>query len=289
MTVIPPFMDRAVFYSGIRPLFGAMSQYQVNGLERLLNVWEQYYAADPVEDLAYDLATSFHETGETMQPIKENLNYTSAALRVTFAKYFTGVEAAEYARQPERIANHAYANRNGNGNEASGDGWRFRGEGDVQNTGRANAKKATDELNKAFNLGIDLVANPDKRGDPIISAHSLFMGNRDGWWTGKRLGDFIKPGVKVDFKGARAVVNGDDDDELIADYAVKFLAALTAAGAKPRSATQPATPRVLESFPRATPVPIADPVPTPTPPAVSAKSIISLVSAFLSLLTRKPT
>jgi len=275
MAVIPPFMNRAIFYAEIRPLFGTMSQSQVSGLERLLDVWEQHYAADPIEFLSYDLGTSFHETGKTMRPIKEKLGYSAAALRTTFPKYFTAAEAVAYAYQPQRIANRAYANRMGNGNEASGDGYRYCGEGDVQNTGRENAAKATRELNKAFNLGIDLVANPGLRGDPIISAHSLFMGNRDGWWTGKKLGDYIKPGHSVNFVKARFVVNLQDEAYLIAGYANKFLNALVAAGAAPRTATLPVAPAL-------------PPKPEPSAPtAVSGQSFIGLLSSVLALFTRK--
>ncbi|ATU91462.1 hypothetical protein [Phyllobacterium zundukense] len=73
-------MNRAAFYAALRKrdsgLFGtSLSQSQVNGLERLLNVWATYYATDPIEFLSYDLATSYHETGAKMQPATENLNY----------------------------------------------------------------------------------------------------------------------------------------------------------------------------------------------------------------------
>jgi putative chitinase len=68
----------------------------------------------------------------------ENLNYGASGLLATFHKYFTPAQAASYARQPERIANRVYANRMGNGSEASGDGWRYRGKGLMQVTGKAN-------------------------------------------------------------------------------------------------------------------------------------------------------
>jgi putative chitinase len=78
-----------------------------------------------------------HETnGFTV--LVENLNYGKAGLLSTFGKYFTPMQADDYARDPERIANHAYANRMGNGNEASGDGWRYRGRGFIQLTGYDN-------------------------------------------------------------------------------------------------------------------------------------------------------
>ncbi len=284
-------MDREKFYAALRKsgsgLFvSGLSQSQVNGLERLLDTWANYYAADPIEFLAYDLATSYHETGATMQPITENLNYSADGLRRTFPKYFTPDQAAAYARQPQRIANRAYANRNGNGSEASGDGWRYRGDGDVQNTGRANAARATKELNALFNLNVDLVANPDMRGDPFISAHSLFLGNKEGWWTGKKLGDYIKPGVSVDYVGARRVVNGTDEDDKIAAYAKSFLVALNAAGPvtviTPPVQSAPATPPVTPT------VPVQPQTPTPATPTqdVQASFWSALVAIVISLFKK---
>ncbi|WP_194086914.1 hypothetical protein [Pseudohoeflea suaedae] len=200
-------MNRKAFFDAVRPMFGGgLSQSQVNGLNRLLDTWEKYYAAtDCVEELAYNLATSFHETGRTMQPITERGG------RSYFNKYEPGTRLGKIL-----------------GNTQKGDGYRYRGEGDVQNTGRANAAKATKRLNQVFGLGVDLVANPGKRGDPFISAHSLFLGNREGWWTGKKLGDYIRPG-KADYKNARRVVNGLDKAALIAGYAIKFERALRGA------------------------------------------------------------
>lgn len=78
-----------------------------------------------------------HESGHFTR-FEENLNYSADALLRVFKNHFTAAEAAEYERQPERIANRAYANRMGNGDEASGDGWKFRGRGPLQLTGRNN-------------------------------------------------------------------------------------------------------------------------------------------------------
>jgi putative chitinase len=76
--------------------------------------------------------------------LTENLNYSASGLRKTWPRHFpTAQIAQEYQRQPERIANRAYANRIGNGDEASGDGWKFRGRGLIQVTGRANYTDAS--------------------------------------------------------------------------------------------------------------------------------------------------
>ena len=84
-----------------------------------------------------------HESGG-LRLTKENLNYSAERLRVVFPKYFpTDALAASYARQPEKIANRVYASRIGNGPEGSGDGWRFRGRGLMQLTGRANYTQPT--------------------------------------------------------------------------------------------------------------------------------------------------
>jgi putative chitinase len=71
---------------------------------------------------------------------RENLNYSTSALQKLFGKYFKGVGVNDYARQPEKIANRIYCNRMGNGNEASGDGWKYRGIGSLQMTGKSNVE-----------------------------------------------------------------------------------------------------------------------------------------------------
>lgn len=90
--------------------------------------------------LAHFFAQVLHESG-CMRFDMENLNYSSDALRRVFGKYFkTREDADACARRPERIANRVYANRMGNGPESSGDGWKYRGRGLIQLTGRDNYK-----------------------------------------------------------------------------------------------------------------------------------------------------
>lgn len=73
--------------------------------------------------------------------LTENLNYSAVALRNSWPSHFDNDDANDYARQPERIANRAYADRMGNGDEVSGDGWRYRGAGLIQLTGKDNQSK----------------------------------------------------------------------------------------------------------------------------------------------------
>ncbi|MGD1846092.1 MAG: peptidoglycan-binding protein [Salibacteraceae bacterium] len=88
--------------------------------------------------IVHFIAQVAHESG-SFRFVVENLNYSASALRSVFGKYFPDDATAEaYARQPEKIANRVYGNRMGNGDEASGDGWRFRGRGLIQLTGRDN-------------------------------------------------------------------------------------------------------------------------------------------------------
>jgi putative chitinase len=103
-------------------------------LEQLLDDYE----INTPQRVAAFVAQCAHESGNFVF-IKENLNYKAASLMKTFGKYFPTADiAAQYANKPERIANRVYANRMGNGDEASGDGWRYCGRGLIQLTGRDN-------------------------------------------------------------------------------------------------------------------------------------------------------
>ena len=108
--------------------------------------------------LAHFFAQVLHESG-CMRFDMENMNYSSDALQKVFGKYFpTKEEADACARKPEKIANRVYANRMGNGDEASGDGWRYRGRGLIQLTGRANYR----------HCGVDWQRTLDGRSGPRL-------------------------------------------------------------------------------------------------------------------------
>lgn len=124
--------------------------------------------------LAHFLAQCGHESGNWRFKV-ENLNYSASALRSVFSKHFQTEEIAnEYARQPEKIANRAYANRMQNGDEASGDGWRFRGRGYIQLTGRQNYSLFNAHVNE------DILENPDLVADkyPLLSAAWFWDSNK---------------------------------------------------------------------------------------------------------------
>ena len=105
--------------------------------EALDQLLDDYDINTPLR-VAHFVAQCAHESGNFVF-IKENLNYKAASLRKVFPKYFPDdAIAAAYANKPEMIANRVYANRMGNGDEASGDGWRYRGRGLIQLTGKDN-------------------------------------------------------------------------------------------------------------------------------------------------------
>ncbi|HYN86134.1 MAG TPA: glycoside hydrolase family 19 protein [Pyrinomonadaceae bacterium] len=109
------------------------------------------------------LATLAVESGE-LRLMVENLNYSAQRLLQVFPKYFkTAALANEYGRQPEKIANRVYADRMGNGPESGGDGWRYRGRGVIQITGRNNYRTHGQAI------GVDIEQNPDLAADPAIA------------------------------------------------------------------------------------------------------------------------
>lgn len=121
--------------------------------------------------LAHFFAQVAHESG--LKPVSENLNYSEEGLLKTFKKYFTPISAKDYARKPEKIANRVYANRMGNGDEKSGDGWKYRGKGFIQITGKDNYKALSKDT------GVDYITNPDlllREADSMLSA--LWYWNR---------------------------------------------------------------------------------------------------------------
>ena len=122
--------------------------------------------------LAHFLAQCGHESGG-FKAVSENLNYGAAGLQSIFKKYFTPESAKEYQRKPEKIANIVYANRMGNGNQASGEGYKFRGRGFIQLTGKDNYT--------AFDKTVedDIIANPELVATkyPLLSAAWFFHKN----------------------------------------------------------------------------------------------------------------
>ena len=123
--------------------------------------------------LAHFLAQCGHESGG-FRATQENLNYSAKGLNGIFRKYFpTEASAAAYARQPAKIASKVYGNRMGNGPESTGEGYKFRGRGYIQLTGKENYTA----FGKA--IGEDMVANPDKVASTyaLLSAAWFFSKN----------------------------------------------------------------------------------------------------------------
>jgi putative chitinase len=123
--------------------------------------------------LTHFLAQVAHESGN-FKFVRENLNYSAEGLLKVFPKYFDINTAPLYARKPEMIANIVYESRMGNGNRNTGDGWRFRGRGYLQLTGKTNYK-AFGEF-----IGVDLLVNPDLVATkyPLTSAAWFFEKNK---------------------------------------------------------------------------------------------------------------
>lgn len=178
----------AAFFDHVRAKFGPLKQTQVEGLNVLLTAMKAW----PVSWVAYGLATAWHETGATMQPIKEYGGET----------YFKRMYDM-HGQRPEKAFEL--------GNVRPGDGALYAGRGYVQLTGRVNYRK----------FGIE--QTPDDAMKPDVAARIMVQGMERGDFTGRKNADYL-PG---DYKGARRIINGRDKDELIAGYAAVFEAALT--------------------------------------------------------------
>lgn len=213
-------------YARRAPFGGRLSTAQVNGLEAILA--EAARRKTPNNWLAYILATAFHETGGKMAPVEENLNYTATRIKQVWPSRFATVKAAKpYERNPRKLANAVYGGRMGNA--GPDDGWRYRGRGLAQITGKTNYAK------------FGLAADPDKALELGAAVKILFDGMEQGKFTGKKLADYLgdgQSGTTDDPIDARKIVNGNDKASLIATHYKAFLDSLTAAeGVAPKDVT----------------------------------------------------
>lgn len=165
----------------LRPLCEAMGKYSID---------------TPARQAAF-LAQLAHESAE-LRRTQENLNYSWERLRKVFPRYFrTDAEAQAYDRQPERIANRVYANRMLNGDEASGDGWRFRGRGPIQVTGRENYRKSGQAL------GINLESDPDRLLDAATGCLAAAW-----YWHSRGLNSLADADAEEAFREITRRING---------------------------------------------------------------------------------
>jgi putative chitinase len=135
---------------------------------------------------AHFFGQTSHETGE-FKTFSENLNYSAAGLKKIFKKYFNDLTALAYARNPEKIANKVYGSRMGNGNEASGDGWKFRGRGALQLTGKSNYEAFAKYLGKP-----EIMDKPEMVADEYAFESAMFFFDKNKLW------DICDKGVNED-------------------------------------------------------------------------------------------
>lgn len=163
-------------------------------VEPLNTIGEHFDLFENPKRMAAFLAQVAHESGG-FNVVRENLNYSALGLHKTFKKYFPTLESAtRYAKKPEMIANKVYANRMLNGPASSGDGYKFRGRGLIQLTGRDNYTKFAKSINKSLDETIAYLETPE---GAVASA---------GWfWNSNKLNIYAD---KDDFRGLTKRING---------------------------------------------------------------------------------
>jgi putative chitinase len=196
----------AAFFDALRQgiLGPTLSGEEVSGCNAILKAME----GSPLAYTAYALATAYHETASTMQPIKEYGGPT----------YFTRMYDVTGAR-PQLAVKY--------GNTCAGDGPKYCGRGYVQLTWKANYQKAAEKC------GVDLVQYPDKAMNPEVAAKIMREGMDQGWFTGKSFSSYLPVkgrATRQQFHMARYIINGTDKASQIADHALKFQSALEAGG-----------------------------------------------------------
>lgn len=199
-------MDKAKFFDACRKgvMGPTLDGNEVSGAEAILEAM----AGVPLSWCAYALATAWHETAHTMQPIRE----------------FGG---PAYLTRMYDVTGQRPSLAKSMGNTVPGDGPRYCGRGYVQLTWRSNYRRAGEAL------GYPLEGNPELAMRRDIAAAIMRRGMTEGWFTGKSFKSFLPetgPASRDGFKAARRIINGTDKAELIAGYAMQFQAALQAGG-----------------------------------------------------------
>jgi putative chitinase len=250
-------MNRSEFYAALckrkSGIFGTrLTQGQVAGMTAILDEAERRKL--PLWWVACPLGQTYHETGGKMQPVYENMNYTSAKqIKNTWPTRFkTEASARPYVRSPQKLANFVYGGRNGNDN--MNDGWLRRGRGLIQITFKDNDDK--------FGIG----DNPEAALEMSTAVRILFDGMINGIFTGKKLSDYNLQS-EAGRIAARAIINGDvkKNGAMIAGYAEAFANALRVAGYGQWVAEKPALTPISEISTEKT---TADPVPVNLPEPV---------------------
>lgn len=187
-----------------------MCKYYIDALNKVL----PEYKINTKLRLCHFLAQILHESGN-LKYKSENLNYSAKALRSVFGKYFKTDEIAnQYARKPEKIANRVYANRMGNGDEVSGDGWKYRGRGLIQLTAKNNYKACGDFIK------LDLIKNPDL----LINTAEVSVKAACWFWNKNNLNNFADTDdIKTITKRINGGYNGLEDRESILKRAKSVL------------------------------------------------------------------
>lgn len=213
-------MPGATFFDLIRDsLFRSrLSKDQVRGIEEVCEAWDRSYAArkpfgKEIQLLSYVLASVYHETGGKMLPVREGFKDSDEASRLHVAKMFSqGKISGDYAKPIGGIS--------------------YFGRGRCQNTHLANYKKLQERY------GVPLVQNPNLiLADSKLDARITVDGHIEGFWTGRKLQDYLDADGNLNYIAARAIVNGDGkkNGALIASYAKHFEEAFVEDRQKPRT------------------------------------------------------
>lgn len=177
-----------------------------------INTTFETFEINSLEQQASFLGQCAHESGG-FATLVENLNYKAESLCKVWPKRFPSLDAAQpYHRNPEAIANKVYANRMGNGDEDSGDGWNFRGRGLIQLTGRDNYRACGEAL------GADLESDPDLVSTPMYAALSA------GWFWNKNHLNNIAEDILAVTKKINGGTHGLDDRVARTERALNALA-----------------------------------------------------------------